>query len=177
MNLATVSTLSTATADHIPRFTWTDSPLGRILLSGDERGLSSVQLETESRGVAPGEGAIEDAGMFRDAVEQLRAYFAGELQRFILKLNPVGTPFQQRAWAELRRIPYGQTITYGEQARRMGDAKASRAVGRANGANPIGIIIPCHRVIGGNGQLTGFGAGLTVKAWLLNHEAGLFGRA
>lgn len=175
MNLATASTASTATTDEPLRYTWTDSPIGRIVLSGDERGLSRVQLETESRGVTPDEGAVEDAGTFRDAVEQLRAYFAGELQRFTLKLNPHGTDFQQRAWAELRRIPYGQTITYGEQARRLGDPKACRAVGAANGQNPLGIIVPCHRVIGSTGKLTGFAGGLDAKAWLLNHEAGLFG--
>ena len=156
-------------------YTWTDSPLGRILLSGDERGLSRVQLETESRSVTPDEDAVEDAALFRDAVEQLRAYFAGELRRFTLKLNPQGTDFQQRAWAELRKIPYGQTITYGEQARRLGDPKACRAVGAANGQNPLGIIVPCHRVIGSTGKLTGFAGGLDAKAWLLNHEAGLFG--
>lgn len=174
MNLAMTSTTEAATADRTSRYNWTDSPLGRILLSGDERGLSRVQLETDSRGVTPDEDAVEDADMFRDAVEQLRAYFAGELRQFDLKLNPQGTDFQQRAWAELRRIPYGQTITYGEQARRLGDPKACRAVGAANGQNPLGIIVPCHRVIGSTGKLTGFAGGLEAKAWLLNHEAGLF---
>lgn len=154
-----------------------DAPIGRILLEGDERGLLRLTISTDDRPAAPDRDAIEDADFFCEAITQLLAYFAGELTQFDLKLNPQGTPFQQRAWAQLQRIPFGQTITYGEQARRMGDIKASRAVGRANGANPIGIIIPCHRVIGGNGSLTGFGAGLPVKAWLLNHEAGLFGRA
>ncbi len=169
--------MTTSTAERITCYAWLDSPVGRILLEGDERGLSRLKIDTDDRPVAPCADAVEDAGMFRDAIEQLRAYFAGELQQFALKLNPQGTEFQRRAWAELRRIPYGRTITYGEQARRLGDPKACRAVGAANGQNPLGIIVPCHRVIGGNGQLTGFGAGLPVKAWLLNHEAGLFGRA
>ncbi len=161
-------------AERITRFTWTDSPLGRIGLFGDECGLSRVQLDTEVRGVTPDDDAIEDAALFRDAVEQLRAYFVGELKEFTLKLNPEGTPFQQRAWAELRKIPYGETISYGEQARRLGDPKACRAVGAANGQNPLGIIVPCHRVIGSNGKLTGFAGGLDAKAWLLQHETGLF---
>ncbi len=165
----------TTTKKHtVTSYTWINSPVGRILLSGNECGLTRLNVSTESRPVSPEDGACQDADLFRDAIEQLEAYFAGELTQFDLKLNPQGTPFQQRAWKELQRIPYGQTITYGQQARRMGDIKASRAVGRANGANPIGIIIPCHRVIGGNGSLTGFAAGVEVKAWLLQHEAGLF---
>lgn len=163
--------------DNATCFAWLDSPVGRIVLEGDELGLSRLKIDTEDRPVTPDTGAAEDADLFRDAIEQLHAYFAGNLQQFDLKLNPRGTPFQRHAWEELQRIPYGQTISYGQQAKRMGDIKACRAVGRANGANPLGIIIPCHRVIGGNGSLTGFGAGLPVKAWLLNHEAGLFGRA
>lgn len=150
-----------------------ESPVGRLYLSGDEQGLSRIQIVSRERPVSHEPGAIEEDRAFREVTSQLRAYFAGELKQFDLKLNPQGTDFQQRAWAELRRIPYGQTISYGEQARRMGDVKACRAVGRANGANPIPIIIPCHRVIGGNGQLTGFSAGLDVKARLLEHEAEL----
>ncbi len=155
-------------------YTWLPTTIGRVLLSGDERGLSRVQVDSPCRCVEPSEGAVEDAHVFRDVIEQLQAYFAGDLKQFNLKLNPQGTPFQKRAWAELQRIPYGETITYGEQARRLGDAKACRAVGRANGSNPIGIIVPCHRVIGSTGKLTGFAAGLDTKAWLLQHEAGLF---
>ena len=168
------------TTTHTQRaacYSWFECPVGRLLLEGDDRGLSHVQIETRTHDVAPDASAAEDAGQFSDAIGQLGAYFAGELREFDLKLNPQGTAFQRRAWGELQRIPYGETISYGEQARRMGDRKACRAVGRANGANPIAIILPCHRVIGGNGRLTGFGAGLNVKQWLLQHEAGLFGRA
>ena len=104
------------------------------------------------------------------AAEQLAEYFAGTRSEFDLPLAPRGTPFQQRAWAALREIPYGTTISYGEQARRLGDPNKSRAIGAANGRNPIPIVVPCHRVIGTNGKLTGFAGGLDVKAWLLAHE-------
>lgn len=105
-----------------------------------------------------------------EARAQLAAYFAGERRTFDLPLAPEGTPFQQRVWAELQRIPFGETISYGTLARRVGDANASRAVGLANGRNPIAIVIPCHRVIGANGALTGFGGGVEVKRALLRHE-------
>ncbi len=167
--------MTTATTSALPQqYAWLPSPIGRVLLSGDLLGLSRVQVDTACRSVDPEEDAIEDAAMFHDAAEQLQAYFAGNLKQFNLKLNPQGTPFQQRAWAELQRIPFGETITYGEQARRLGDPNACRAVGAANGQNPIGIIVPCHRVIGSTGKLTGFAGGLDAKAWLLNHESGLF---
>ena len=166
----------TATTHSIvnKRHACVDSPVGRILLEGDERGLSRVKITTPTRPVEVEGDSVEDRSLFRDAIEQLRAYFAGELTRFDLKLNPQGTAFQKRAWEELQRIPYGQTITYGEQARRLGDQKACRAVGAANGQNPIGIIIPCHRVIGSDGSLTGFAGGIETKQWLLQHESGLF---
>ena len=167
-------TMQTDETDQVLRYTWTDSPLGCILLEGDEHGLSRLKISTKDRPVSPDADTIEDAGVFYDAVEQLRAYFAGDLQNFDLKLNPQGTPFQQRAWQQLRKIPFGETITYGEQARRLGDPSACRAVGAANGQNPLGIIVPCHRVIGSTGKLTGFAGGLDAKAWLLNHESGLF---
>jgi methylated-DNA-[protein]-cysteine S-methyltransferase len=105
-----------------------------------------------------------------ETVRQLRAYFAGELREFDLPLAPAGTPFQLRVWRELRNIPYGQTISYGELARRVGSPKGSRAVGLANGANPISIVVPCHRVIGSSGKLTGYGGGLENKARLLALE-------
>ena len=106
--------------------------------------------------------------MLADAHAQLREYFAGERREFDLPLDPVGTEFQQQAWQVLRTIPFGQTISYGEQAARLGDKKKSRAVGAANGRNPISIIVPCHRVVGSTGKLTGFAAGLDAKAWLLS---------
>ena len=105
-----------------------------------------------------------------EAVRQLDEYFAGERQVELEPLEPNGTPFQRQAWTQLRTIPFGETISYGEQARRLGDRNKSRAVGAANGKNPIPIVVPCHRVIGANGHLTGFGGGLDVKAWLLQHE-------
>ena len=104
------------------------------------------------------------------ACRQLDAYFAGKLTNFDLPLAPPGTAFQRRVWHELCRIPFGQTISYGEQARRVGKKGAARAVGAANGRNPIAIIVPCHRVIGANGTLTGYGGGLDRKEWLLRHE-------
>ena len=107
---------------------------------------------------------------FDAAREQLDAYFAGELEAFDLDLAPHGTPFQLRVWDELRRIPFGQTISYSQLARRLGDAKLVRAVGLANGRNPISIIVPCHRVIGASGNIVGYAGGLDRKRWLLAHE-------
>lgn len=107
-----------------------------------------------------------------DAVHQLDAYFAGDLRHFELPLRPDGTPFQLRVWEELRRIPYGETRSYRDVARSIGSPEAVRAVGAANGRNPIPIVVPCHRVIGANGKLTGFGGGLDVKQLLLDLEAG-----
>ncbi len=167
--------MTTATTPNTTqRYTRLNSPVGRWLLTADKRGLTQLHRESSPRVVVPDEGAIEDVAFFRDAVEQLLAYFAGELKQFNLKLNPQGTPFQQSVWSGLQRIPFGETISYGELARRIDNPKSCRAVGRANGANPIPIIIPCHRVIGSTGALVGFTAGLDAKAWLLNHESGLF---
>jgi methylated-DNA-[protein]-cysteine S-methyltransferase len=109
------------------------------------------------------------------AVTQLTEYFAGERTAFDLPLAPAGTAFQQQAWAALREIPFGATISYGEQAKRLGDANKSRAVGAANGQNPIPIVVPCHRVVGSTGKLTGFAGGLDTKAWLLEHEQRVLG--
>ncbi len=109
-------------------------------------------------------------------VAQLTEYFDGERQEFDLPLDPIGTDFQQAAWSALRTIPYGTTVSYGEQAARMGDRRKARAVGAANGRNPISIVVPCHRVVGSNGSLTGFAGGLDTKAWLLDHERGLLSR-
>jgi methylated-DNA-[protein]-cysteine S-methyltransferase len=111
-----------------------------------------------------------DGALLREPVRQLEAFFAGELRDFDFPLKPRGTEFQQRVWKLLREIPFGETISYGELARRAGNPAASRAVGLANGSNPISIIIPCHRVIGSNGKLTGYGGGLPNKRWLLDFE-------
>lgn len=125
-------------------YQWMESPVGRLLLAADDSGLRALLFE----GAAPAAAWREDPAPLGEAVRQLRAWFAGELQEFDLKLAPQGTPFQRRVWSELIHIPYGRTISYGELARRVGNPQASRAVGLANGANPIPIVIPCHRVIG-----------------------------
>ncbi len=110
--------------------------------------------------------------MLAEAAEQLTAYFAGERQEFALALHPVGTSFQLLVWSALRKIPFGTTWTYGELARSIGRPSASRAVGAANSKNPLSIIVPCHRVIGASGELTGYAGGMAAKRWLLDHERG-----
>lgn len=158
-------------------YAWEDSPVGRLLIAADEQGLRHVLFAEGRSPVQPEAGWVEDTARLADAVAQLRAYFRGELRAFDLRLAPAGTPFQQRVWGELVRIPYGETISYGELARRVGNPNGSRAVGLANGANPISIVIPCHRVIGSNGTLTGYGGGLKNKEWLLALEKGVLGAA
>ena len=133
--------------------------------AGNDADAQGRTLSDQSEEIGAGEHTVLDL-----AVEQLDEYFHGRRTEFDLPLAPRGTPFQQEAWRVLREIPFGETITYGEQARRLGDPNKSRAVGAANGKNPIPIVVPCHRVVGANGQLTGFGGGLKTKAWLLDHE-------
>jgi methylated-DNA-[protein]-cysteine S-methyltransferase len=152
------------------KFTQLDSPLGSLLLVADASGLRQVNFVRNGRNALANPGWREDASAFAEPIRQLRAYFAGELQDFDLKLTPQGTPFQQKVWAELCKIPYGETISYGQLATRIGNPNASRAVGLANGSNPIPIVIPCHRVIGSNGKLTGYGGGLPIKEKLLTLE-------
>jgi methylated-DNA-[protein]-cysteine S-methyltransferase len=151
-------------------YTYLESPIGTLLLAGDADGLQQILFATDGRPANPNPEWREDASPLDEAVRQLKAYFAGELENFDLQLSPHGTPFQQRVWGELQKIPYGETISYGELARRIGNPKASRAVGLANGSNPISIVIPCHRVIGANGKLTGYGGGLPIKEKLLALE-------
>jgi len=153
-------------------YAWMDSPVGRLLIAGDQSGLRCILFAEGRSGVRPEPGWQENPASLDEAVRQLRAYFAGALREFDLAVAPEGTPFQKRVWQELLRIPYGSTISYGELARRIGKPNASRAVGLANGANPISIVIPCHRVIGSNGKLTGYGGGLDKKEWLLALERG-----
>jgi len=144
------------------------SPVGRLLLVSDEAGLREIRFEKEGQTPEPDwRNAPEELAQERKQLEQ---YFAGERQEFELRLAPEGTPFQQRVWQELARIPYGETISYGELAKRVGNPAASRAVGAANGQNPIPIVLPCHRVIGSNGKLVGFGGGLDIKQALLETE-------
>jgi len=144
------------------------SPVGTLLLAGDDSGLRHIMFVSETQ--APYPAWRHDAAPLTETIRQLQAYFAGEREDFDLPLAPEGTPFQMEVWQRLRDIPYGQTISYGELARRIGNPKASRAVGLANGSNPIPIVIPCHRVIGSNGKLTGYGGGLPIKEKLLALE-------
>jgi methylated-DNA-[protein]-cysteine S-methyltransferase len=147
------------------------TPLCRLLLVGDEQGLRRISFQDGFRPAKPAEGWRRAQGPFRDVILQLDAYFTGRLRRFELPLAPEGTPFQQEVWSALTTIPYGETVSYGDMARRVGRPTACRAVGAANGRNPIPIIIPCHRVIGADGSLTGFGGGLPIKRRLLLLEA------
>jgi methylated-DNA-[protein]-cysteine S-methyltransferase len=133
--------------------------------------LRSISFQTANRSAKPAEGWRRTEEPFRDVILQLDAYFAGRLRRFELPLAPEGTPFQREVWSALTTIPYGETVSYGELARQVGRPNACRAVGAANGRNPIPIIIPCHRVIGADGSLTGFGGGLPIKQRLLLLEA------
>jgi len=149
------------------------SPIGPLLLTSDGEALTALHLPEERGKPAAGPlaNATRDDGAFREARDQLESYFAGELRVFELLLRPAGTAFQRLAWDELLRIPFGVSISYAEQARRIGRPGAARAVGAANGRNPIAIVVPCHRVIGANGSLTGYGGGIALKEWLLRHEA------
>jgi methylated-DNA-[protein]-cysteine S-methyltransferase len=147
-----------------------DSPIGRLLLAGDGDSLIQVGFQSGPRPLQPAADWIADGAPFRGAIAQLGEYFAGERRRFDLPLAPQGTEFQRRVWRALTEIPYGETVSYGELARRIGKPSAPRAVGLANGANPLPIIVPCHRVIGADGSLTGFGGGLPIKRKLLALE-------
>ncbi|MEV5899117.1 methylated-DNA--[protein]-cysteine S-methyltransferase [Streptomyces sp. NPDC052127] len=149
-----------------------DSPYGPLTLVADDGVLCGLYM-TEQRHRPPEENfGPRDDTLFGAAEEQLEAYFAGELREFSLELRLHGTPFQRSVWDGLRKIPYGETRTYGELAEALGNPTASRAVGLANGRNPVGIIVPCHRVIGAGGGLTGYGGGLDRKRRLLDFEGG-----
>ena len=140
------------------------------MLVADDAGLRRIDFVNGRNPVRSDPHWRESAEYLGETVRQLRAYFAGELEAFDLPLAPQGTPFQLAVWKRLCEIPYGETISYGELARRVGNPNASRAVGLANGSNPIPIVIPCHRVIGSNGKLTGYGGGLPIKEKLLALE-------
>ncbi len=146
------------------------SPVGPLMLVADDTGLRRIDFVNGRNPVRSDPQWRESAECLGETVRQLRAYFAGELEAFDLPLAPQGTPFQLAVWNRLCEIPYGETISYGELARRIGNPNASRAVGLANGSNPIPIVIPCHRVIGSNGKLTGYGGGLPIKEKLLGLE-------
>ncbi|MBI3209877.1 MAG: methylated-DNA--[protein]-cysteine S-methyltransferase [Candidatus Solibacter usitatus] len=153
-------------------YTFAPSPVGDLLLAGTHGELRLISFPKGHKKIDPHPEWVRDAAPFLEVQRQLNSYFAGTLRDFDLPLAPRGSPFQMQVWKELRRIPYGATISYGELARRIGNPAASRAVGLANGSNPIPVIIPCHRVIGSNGKLTGFGGGLDVKRALLDLEQG-----
>jgi methylated-DNA-[protein]-cysteine S-methyltransferase len=152
------------------RYCWYDSPFGRLLIAGDDAGLRSIFFDREGRRCTPGPDWTRDDASHADAVRQLGAYFEGRLTRFDLALAPRGTEFQLRVWRALTEIPYGRTASYAQIAARIGRPAAVRAVGAANGANPLPIVVPCHRVIGADGSLTGYGGGLDLKASLLALE-------
>jgi methylated-DNA-[protein]-cysteine S-methyltransferase len=152
-------------------FTYVESPIGRLLLTADGSALTGLYMEPsrEWHSIAAGAGDAM-AWPLPAAVVQLEEYFAGERRVFDLPLRPQGTAFQRRVWDALTEIPYGQTSSYGELARRIGNPGAARAVGLANNRNPVSIVVPCHRVIGADGSLIGYGGGLERKRWLLAHE-------
>ncbi|MFD7432992.1 methylated-DNA--[protein]-cysteine S-methyltransferase [Streptomyces sp. NPDC059861] len=149
-----------------------DSPYGLLTLVADDGVLSGLYMTGQRHRPAEETFGGRDETPFGEAVDQLTAYFGGELKDFSVELRLNGTPFQRSVWDQLRRIPYGETRSYGELAEVLGNPQASRAVGLANGKNPIGIIVPCHRVIGAGGGLTGYGGGLERKQRLLDFERG-----
>jgi methylated-DNA-[protein]-cysteine S-methyltransferase len=141
-----------------------NSPLGITKIVGDENGISVISILQE------GEISTKIPKELKEAVTQLQDYFEGKRTEFTFKLNPKGTDFQQRVWQELRNIPFGKTVSYLDLSKKLGDVKAIRAVASTNGKNPLWIVIPCHRVIGTDGSLTGYAGGLWRKKWLLEHE-------
>ncbi|MFF3987823.1 methylated-DNA--[protein]-cysteine S-methyltransferase [Streptomyces sp. NPDC001797] len=156
--------------------TVTDSPYGPLTLVAEDGTLCGLYMENQRHRPPEETFGARDDSLFTGAAEQLTAYFEGELTEFTVELRLAGTPFQRSVWEQLCLIPYGETRSYGELAEALGNPQASRAVGLANGRNPVGIIVPCHRVIGASGSLTGYGGGLPRKQRLLDFErgAGLF---
>ena len=150
--------------DHI------DTPIGPLLLVGDGEGLVYIGLPRHGAAQAAPDDAKPGKSRLHAAARELDEYFAGTRQAFDVPLHPSGTPFQLEVWGALLAIPYGQTVSYADIARRIRRPRAVRAVGAANGANPLSIFVPCHRVIGSHGDLTGYGGGLPAKRWLLAHE-------
>ncbi|NKB89144.1 MAG: methylated-DNA--[protein]-cysteine S-methyltransferase [Acidobacteria bacterium] len=151
-------------------FTYVDTPIGPLFVAGDHDALHEVSFSTGHQIREPREGWTEDAGSLRFATVQIDEYFAGTRRDFDLPLAMQGTDFQKRVWNELMEIPFGESRTYGEMAETLGSPGAARAVGRANATNHIPLIVPCHRVVGADGSLTGFGGGMPTKQWLLRFE-------
>jgi methylated-DNA-[protein]-cysteine S-methyltransferase len=147
------------------------SPVGQLTLTASDGLLTGVAMDGQRHAPPPPSDRQRDDDWFASIAQQLEEYFGGGRTRFDVPLRLSGTEFQQQVWSALRDIPYGETISYGELARRVGNPAAVRAVGLANGRNPVAIIVPCHRVIGADGSLTGYGGGLERKAWLLDLEA------
>nr|WP_294927159.1 methylated-DNA--[protein]-cysteine S-methyltransferase [uncultured Flavobacterium sp.] len=143
-----------------------NSPLGITKIVGDEDGIAVISVSD----VGTNEVSVEIPNVLKEAASQLEEYFEGKRIDFDLKLNPQGTEFQQKVWKALLEIPYGKTISYMDQTKKLGDIKAIRAVASANGKNPLWIVVPCHRVIGTNGSLTGYAGEIWRKKWLLEHE-------
>ncbi|MDQ6700251.1 MAG: methylated-DNA--[protein]-cysteine S-methyltransferase [Acidobacteriota bacterium] len=149
-------------------YTKIESPIGELLLTADAHGLTGLFMNAKAR--IPDESSRREDTVLHEAKRQIDAYFSGRLKVFDLPIVFTGTPFQNDVWNALRDIPFGETMSYGSLARRVGRPAASRAVGAANGRNPISIVVPCHRVIGADGSLTGYGGGMDRKRWLLHHE-------
>ena len=152
------------------RYTSIDSPIGEIFVALSSKGLNSIRFAKSTKPEPPYEHWLYMKQLKDEAIDQLQAYFKGTLKDFSLPLDLDGTSFQLKVWKALQKIPYGQTISYAELARWIGKPKAVRAVGGANGRNPIPLVVPCHRVIGSDGSLTGYGSGLPIKSALLEHE-------
>ncbi|HEX2450997.1 MAG TPA: methylated-DNA--[protein]-cysteine S-methyltransferase [Gemmatimonadales bacterium] len=150
-----------------------DTPIGRVGLTATAEGLAEIWFDGYPASAEKGAGERDPAGVLERARAQLEEYFAGSRLTFDLPLAPSGTAFELEVWDLLRKIPAGQTASYGQLARKLGDVTMARAVGRANGQNPLPIVVPCHRVIGVDGSLVGFGGGLERKKWLLEHEGAL----
>ena len=146
-----------------------ESPVGPLHLFANDEGLTGLYMNIQRYEMPDGQTGAN--AILKQAEHELQEYFEGKRREFSVPLNPQGTEFRKLVWAELLNIPFGKTISYGELAKRLGDPLLTRAVGTANGANPISIIIPCHRVVGANGHLTGYGGGIERKRWLLDHEA------
>ena len=175
----TMMTIDMTYAQRVTRF---PSPVGTLLAAANDRGIVFLEFDdqehvNEALRRAIDESDVADVPAHSDhhldrLAKELAEYFAGQRQTFTVPVVPRGTPFELKAWEYLRTIPFGQTRSYGQQARAVGSPGAARAVGRANGRNMIAILIPCHRVIGADGSLTGFGGGIDRKRWLLEHESG-----
>jgi len=162
--------LSKRKIDKMIYYQYMDSPIGKLLVAGDEKGLHLINFPKNGKPCLPESDWRENPKPLQEALSQLGAYFSGKLQTFSLNLCLNVRPFQEKVLTALRRVPYGETISYGKLAEKIGNPKASRAVGQANAKNPIPIVIPCHRVIGSNGKLTGFGGGIPLKQALLDIE-------